>query len=346
MRRAIAFASLLVADLAVGGALAAAARAGDSAVILAYPRLGPGKPTSTVTLEQFERHIAELKSGAYTVMKLADVVEALRQGAELPDRAVALTFDSGLRSVYRDAWPRLREAGLPFTVFLPTDRIVQGSADYLSWDEVRALYAAGVGIGSQGAADLRMGATPIDRVEADIQRSIDRLRAELGAEYASQPQLFAYPYGEWTRPVALAVERAGFVAAFGQHSGVAHVSLGLYGLPRFSLSQAYGDMERFRIAANALPMPLRELVPTDPLVTDNPPSLGFTIDPVIGKLDQLNCFASEQGKAVVEVLGDVRAEIRMPGAFAPGRARVNCTMPGPDGRWRWLGVPFVVPPTL
>jgi len=84
-------------------------------------------------------------------------------------------------------------------------------------------------------------------------------------------------------------------------------------------------------------------VPTDPLVKDNPPSLGFTVDPVIGTLEQLACYASEQGRAVVEILGDVRAEIRMPGAFSPGRARVNCTMPGPDGRWRWLGVPFYVP---
>ncbi|MBL8703739.1 MAG: chitin deacetylase, partial [Rhodospirillales bacterium] len=108
MHRAVALAGLLLADLAVGAGLATAARAGDSAVILAYPRLGPGRPISTVTLEQFEAHLSELKSGPYTVMKLADIVEALRQGAELPDRAVALTFDSGLRSVYRDAWPRLR----------------------------------------------------------------------------------------------------------------------------------------------------------------------------------------------------------------------------------------------
>ncbi len=341
MRRAVALAGLLLADLATG---AAAVRAGDSAVVLAYPRLGQGRPISTVTIEQFEAHLRELKSGPYTVMNLADIVEALRQGSDLPDRAVAITFDSGLRSIYRDAWPRLRDAGLPFTVFVPTDRIASGSADYMSWDEVRALQQAGVGIGSQGAADLRMGTAPIDRVAADIQRSVERLRAELGEDFASRPMLFAYPYGEWTRAVAMAVERAGFVAAFGQHSGVAHVSLGLLGLPRFSLSQSYGDMERFRIAANALPIPLRELVPNDPLVKDNPPSLGFTVDPVIGKLDQLACFASEQGKTLVEVLGDVRAEIRMPGAFAPGRARVNCTMPGPDGRWRWLGVPFVVPP--
>ena len=40
---------------------------------------------------------------------------------------------------------------------------------------------------------------------------------------------------------------------------------------------------------------------------------------------------NEQGRAIVEVLGEVRVEVRMPGAFSPGRARVNCTMPGPDG---------------
>lgn len=329
-----------MADLAVGGLQA---RASDSAVVLAYPRLGPGRASSTVSLDQFEAHLRELKSGPYTVMPLGDIVAALRGGKSLPDRAVALTFDSGLRSIYRDAWPRLKAAGLPFTVFVPTDRIAQGNADYMGWDEVRALMAAGVGVGSQGAADLRMVLAPPDRVEADIQRSVDKLRTELGAAWAAQPMLFAYPYGEWSRAVADSVERAGFVAAFGQHSGVAHASLGVYGLPRFTLSQSFGDMDRFRIAANALPMPLRELVPNDPLVSDNPPSLGFTVDPVVGRLDQLSCFASEQGRAVVEVLGDVRAEIRMPGTFSPGRARVNCTLPGPDGRWRWLGVPFFVP---
>lgn len=320
-----------------------AARASDAAVVLAYPRLGPGRPTATVTLDQLEAHIKELKSGPYTVMPLTDVIDAMRAGKPLPDRAVALTFDSGLRSIYRDAWPRLREAGLPFTVFVPTDRVAAGSAEYMSWDELRALHAAGVGIGSQGAADLRFAAQPIERIESDIRRSIERLRQELGADWARRPPIFGYPYGEWTRAAAQALERAGFAAAFGQHSGVAHISLGMYGLPRFALSQSYGDSERFRIAVNALPLPLRELVPNDPIVRDNPPSLGFTVDPAVGKLDQLACFASEQGRAVVEVLGDVRVEVRMPGAFSPGRARVNCTMPGPDGRWRWLGVPFFVP---
>ncbi|MCC6467102.1 MAG: polysaccharide deacetylase family protein [Alphaproteobacteria bacterium] len=319
------------------------ARASDAAVVLAYPRLGPGRSTATVTIEQFEAHIKELKSGPYTVLPLGDIVRAMREGKPLPDRSVALTFDSGLRSIYRDAWPRLKAAGLPFTVFAPTDRIAAGNADYMSWDELRQMAQAGVGIGSQGAGDLRLATTPLDRAEADIQRSMDKLRAELGAAWTQRPLLFAYPYGEWTRVAAHALERFGFAAAFGQHSGVAHASLGMFALPRFALSQSYGDPDRFRIAVNALPLPLRELVPGDPIVRDNPPSLGFTVDPVVGRLDQLSCFASEQGRAIVEVLGEVRVEVRMPGAFSPGRARVNCTMPGPDGRWRWLGVPFFVP---
>jgi hypothetical protein len=38
-----------------------------------------------------------------------------------------------------------------------------------------------------------------------------------------------------------------------------------------------------------------------------------------------------------------RAEVRFPGPLPSGRARVNCTMPGPDGRWRWFGKQFLVP---
>jgi peptidoglycan/xylan/chitin deacetylase (PgdA/CDA1 family) len=340
MARVIALATLAAAPLALG---AAGAWAADGAVVLAYPRLGPGRPAATVTIEQFEAHLRELRSGPYAVLPLADIVRAMREGRPLPDRTVAITFDSGLRSIYRDAWPRLKAAGLPFTVFVPTDRIAAGNVDYMGWDEVRALFQAGVGIGSQGAGDLRLATTPAERAEADIQRSVEKLAAELGADWTRRPPLFAYPYGEWNRAVAQALERRGFAAAFGQHSGVAHPSLGMFALPRFALSQSYGDPERFRIAVNALPLPLRELVPGDPVVRDNPPSLGFTVDPVVGKLDQLSCFASEQGRAVVEILGEVRAEVRMPGAFSPGRARVNCTMPGPDGRWRWLGIPFFVP---
>ena len=39
-----------------------------------------------------------------------------------------------------------------------------------------------------------------------------------------------------------------------------------------------------------------------------------------------------------------RVELRMAGPLPPGRSRVNCTLPGPDGRWRWNGRQFYLPP--
>ena len=199
--------------------------------------------------------------------------------------------------------------------------------------------ASGVEIGIAGPGGSSLAALPANRARVEIARATKRMQQELGRA----PRLFAYPHGEFTSATIEAVAASGLEAAFGEHSGVAHRSLGMFALPRFLLSQTYGDMDRFRIVANALALPIRDLVPGDPRVTEpNPPALGFTVDPPLSGLDQLNCFAAGQGRASVEVLGELRVEVRMPGALPAGRARVNCTMPGPEGRWRWLGIPFLV----
>ena len=97
--------------------LLAPAAAGEnpgSAVAIMYHRFGEdARPSTNIKLDQFHAHIAELTSGKYPVMPLGDIVAALRAGKPLPDRAVAITIDDAYRSVYTEAWPRLRKAG-PF----------------------------------------------------------------------------------------------------------------------------------------------------------------------------------------------------------------------------------------
>jgi peptidoglycan/xylan/chitin deacetylase (PgdA/CDA1 family) len=317
---------------------AGAAAAGDSAVILAYPRIANGPAHSTVTQAQFDAHLKELAAGSYKVMALGDVVDALKAGRVLPDRAVALTFDSGDRAIHRVVWPKLKAMNLPFAVFVATDRPGQ-RANYLGWEQLSEMAASGVEIGIEGPGGPSLVGMPAERMKGEIARAMQKMRQELGRA----PRFFAYPQGEYARAVADALAQAGLEAAFGDQSGVAHGSLGLFALPRFLLSQAYGDMERFAIVANALALPIRDLTPADTLVgAENPPALGFTVAAAVGKLDQLNCFAAGLGRATVEVLGEVRVEVRMPAALPPGRTRINCTLPGPEGRWRWLGIPLLV----
>lgn len=56
----------------------------------------------------------------YQVMPLAEMAAILGQGGQLPERAVALTFDDGYASNYEMAFPILMEMGLPATFFLTT----------------------------------------------------------------------------------------------------------------------------------------------------------------------------------------------------------------------------------
>jgi peptidoglycan/xylan/chitin deacetylase (PgdA/CDA1 family) len=336
---------LRLAGLAALGCLAPAqapAVAADSAVIMMYHRFGESDfPSTNITIEQFESHIAELQKGAYTVLPVPDIIAALRAGRRLPDRTVGLTVDDAYLSVYRKAWPRLKKAGFPFTLFVATDSVDRGLAGSMNWDQIRELAAAGVTIGSQTATHLHMPRSSAARNQKDVEASNARFRKELG----NPPRLFAYPYGEASLGVAALIKKTGFTAAFGQHSGVMNRADDFYYLPRFAMNENYGSLARFRLAANALPLPVTDFTPPDPTITgENPPAIGFSVIGNIKGLRRLTCYASHEGKVRQERLVDTRIEVRLNKALPKGRTRLNCTMPADGGRWRWLGRQFYVRP--
>src|SRR5690349_8660749 len=98
-----------------------------SAVIFAYRHFGDdADPFGTIAVEPFEAHLSELRSGGYTVLPVLDIVAALRANTPLPERTVGITIDDASASVYTIAWPRLRAAGLPFTLFVSPDTVETG----------------------------------------------------------------------------------------------------------------------------------------------------------------------------------------------------------------------------
>jgi peptidoglycan/xylan/chitin deacetylase (PgdA/CDA1 family) len=338
----------LACALAAGG-LPGAAMAAESAVVFMYHRFGEGNyPATNIRIEQFEAHIQELKSGAYNVRPLAEIVAALRKGETLPDNTVAVSIDDAFASVYREAWPRLRDAGIPFTLFVATGAVDRATPDYMTWDQIRELAKGGVTIGSQTATHLHMARASRERNLSDLANSNVRFVKELGAA----PKMIAYPYGEYSLAVGAASREAGFEVGFGQHSGVVHKGEDFFFLPRFAFNESYGDVGRFRLAARALPLPVSDVTPRDPLLKaeTNPPPFGFTVTgEAVKGLSRLACYYSAEGKLRVERLGEarieVRIEVRTENAFPQGRSRINCTMPARDGRWRWYGRQFYVAPT-
>ena len=97
-------------------------RTGPSARILYYHRVNddddPFFPAmSTALFEQQMRYV----SRHYRVVSLADLVDHLNGGPV--ENVVAITFDDGYRDNYLNAYPILRQYGMPATIFLTTGSI-------------------------------------------------------------------------------------------------------------------------------------------------------------------------------------------------------------------------------
>ena len=334
----VAWAALtMAATIAAGIGPAVAA---DSAVILQYHRFGEDAyPSTSVTIEQFEAHIEHLSTGGYTVLSVPEILAALDVGRSLPDRTIGITIDDATRSTFVEGWPRFEAAGFPFTVFVSTDPVDQGHASIMSWDELRQLVEAGVTIGNHGAAHGRMWQNDDAANREDLEKARQRIREELGIDAA----LFAYPYGEWNGALRTLVAELGFAAAFGQHSGAVGAHSDTLNLPRFALNQRYGEFDRFKLIVDTLSLGARDVTPTDQILEQNPPVIGFTIEPPLANRNSLACFASGGVDATLKHLEDGRVEVAFDGPFPPGRARLNCTAPAEEGRWRWFGLQFVVP---
>jgi peptidoglycan/xylan/chitin deacetylase (PgdA/CDA1 family) len=312
-----------------------------SAVILMYHRFGEDiYPSTNVRMDQFEAHIKELTEGPYTVLPVSEIVAALRSGRKLPDRAIGITVDDAYLSVYTEAWPRLKAAGLPFTLFVATDAVDKRYAGMVDWGQIREMRDAGVEIGAHTASHLHMPDAADEVNKSEMQRSLKRFQEELG----ERPALFAYPYGETSLATQAIVREFGFETAFGQHSGVAYGAGDPMYLPRFALNETYSALEDFVLRVNALPLPVGDISPLDSFIQDkNPPLVGFTVDTTVGSLGGLACYHSQFGKADLEILGTHRVEIRFPEPFKAGRTRLNCTKPAGKGRWRWFGMQYYTP---
>ncbi|MEO5338729.1 MAG: polysaccharide deacetylase family protein [Magnetospirillum sp. WYHS-4] len=322
--------------------IAVEARAVDSAAVVMYHRFGDNRYASTnIRLDQFEEHIRELKSGPYKVLPLPEIVAALKEGRALPDRTVAITIDDAFATVYREGWPRLRKAGLPFTFFVATDHLDSGSPEHVTWAQLREMVAGGgVTVGHHAASHASLAQEGPERAKAEIEKANGRFRTELG----QVPELFSYPYGETGQAVTQVVRDSGFKAAFGQHSGAFDGKPEWFYLPRFALNETYGTLDRFRQAVNSVALPVADITPVDPLIVGaNPPPIGFSVGPVAASLDSLRCFASHEGSVGLIRLGESRVEVRLRKPLPPGRSRLNCTLPAGEGRWHWFGRQYYVP---
>jgi peptidoglycan/xylan/chitin deacetylase (PgdA/CDA1 family) len=115
---------------------------------------------------------------------------ASAQVVKKPYAVVSLTFDDAPLSVYTQAYPLLKAARLPATVYVSTAFV--GLTGYLKWTDIKALDAGGWEIGAHTHAHLDLTTLPSSGVVEEITKSQTLLR-ERGFKAVS----FSAPYGAY-----------------------------------------------------------------------------------------------------------------------------------------------------
>lgn len=171
--------------------------------ILTYHSIDDSGSIVSTTAETLQLHLASLVSQGIEVVAPDAIVSAKS------DSAVALTFDDGFANFYTDAFPLLARNGLTATVLIVAGRCGQSGdwarqprelkdRELLTWSKIRELQSAGIEFGAHSMTHASLPDLTIDEAAAEILDSKRALEDRTGAEV----ECFAYPYGDYTRPIA------------------------------------------------------------------------------------------------------------------------------------------------
>jgi peptidoglycan/xylan/chitin deacetylase (PgdA/CDA1 family) len=165
--------------------------------ILIYHQIGAGSGMQMdLSTQMFRGHVSWLLDHG-RIVGLGDALS----GADDPDssRSFVLTFDDGYADFYENAFPLLRERGIPFTLYLTTGHIETREVLHrgdrpLDWGQVADMLESGlVTLGAHTHTHPDMRGLPRDQIEHEIGESNRLIELRTG----QVPMHFAYPKGYW-----------------------------------------------------------------------------------------------------------------------------------------------------
>jgi peptidoglycan/xylan/chitin deacetylase (PgdA/CDA1 family) len=248
--------------------------------VLIYHRFGDNRyPTTNVGVQLFREQMRFLKENNYQVISLDSLVHFLQQGKGIPEKTVVITIDDGYKSVYENAWPVLKEFNYPFTVFLYVKATDNRHSDYMSWEQVREMKAAGVDFQNHGFSHEHMAFVP-SGMNTQAYRAWIRADLEISTRVFTEnleerPRFFAVPYGEYNRIVLDEIRSFGYEAILLQDPGSVSSDTDLFAIPREPiLGIEWASMEHFKMVLERVDLPIRGEIPPAGQLQDNTPK-GF-----------------------------------------------------------------------
>jgi len=323
--------------------------AADSGVITLYHHVATDTPPSTtISPADFRAHLDYLKTNQFNVIGLDLMLDSIQNGRELPDKAIAITFDDGYSSIYETAFPMLKKYGFPFTLFVSTGPINNNQRNYMTWEQISEMSDAGVLIANHMIEHPYM----LERLagESDSQW-ITRLRNELLQaeqeieQHTGQSHKYlAYPYGEFDKAIKNMLAETGFIG-LAQNSGAVNSHTDFLAIPRYPLASIYANLDTAITKLESLAFEVQQLEPDSPVTSSHSPQVTLQFSTTKHNIAQINCFADSKAIPMQWLDRDNGIVKLVPEAEYSGRRwRYICTAPVANtGRYYWYSVQWIDP---
>ncbi len=205
----------------------------------------------------FQQQIGWLKKQGHHFLSFEEALWILRGERPMPARAVLITFDDGFGDLWRHAFPVLKQAQAPTTVFVVPQFIGTPSpfpwldkktpfGRPLSWEELNQLSREPlVSVGSHGWSHRALGDLPAQEQLQEVRQSREQLNQRLGLPV----RWFAYPYGcrgSYSPETIECLKQAGYEAACSNLMGTNPTGDSLWELKRTRIGWE-DSLWRFRL---------------------------------------------------------------------------------------------------
>ncbi len=206
------------------------------------PGAGSVRRDLSVPPERFASHLRALRDQGYTTISLHDLTLALQIGHPLPEKPIVITFDDGYRDNYENAFPILQEYGYTGTFFLITSVIDEGHPDYMSWDQVIEMAAAGMEMQAHGKTHDDLRGRSVEHLVWQMLGPKESIEAHTGTPV----RFFCYPSGRYDAEAIQVLHSAHYWGAATTRAGVDQRSDRMFELPRIRVR---GDYDATRLLA-------------------------------------------------------------------------------------------------
>jgi O-antigen biosynthesis protein len=197
--------------------------------------------------ETFAHHMQLLALEGYRPLTISTLMSIRTMAHDLPERAVVITFDDGLRDFMTGALPILARHGFPATLFVVSGLLGKSSAwltalgeggrAMLSEEELRTVSQQNVEIGAHTHTHPQLDLLSKEKARAEIFGS----KAVLEDILARPVQSFAYPHGYASNTTRNLVGEAGFTAACRVRNSLSALNEDRFALARINISPGLSD---------------------------------------------------------------------------------------------------------